>query len=76
MQREDLYLRKTLKGAAEYFRHSPEEQAKIAKISHATWYRRMNDPGSFTLREIRRLIAHYKIDISEVADFLGIRRSH
>jgi len=75
MQKVDLYLRKTLKGAAEYYQHTPDEQARIARVSHATWYRRMKDPGSFTLREIRRLIAHYKIGIDEVCDFLDIRRS-
>lgn len=74
MQKEDLYLQKTIKGVAVYYHHTPDEQARIVKVSHATWYRRLQDPGSFTLRELRRLIKFYKIDISEICDFLGIRR--
>jgi len=73
MQKEDLYLQKTLKGAAAYYKHTPEEQARKAGISYSTWYRRMRDPGTFTLQEIRRLIRYYKIGSREVCDFLGIK---
>ena len=74
MKQDDLYLLKTLKGAAVYYSHTPDEQAKIAKVSRATWFRRVRDPGSFTLAEIRRLIKHYKIGPEETLDFLGYRR--
>ena len=74
MRQEDLYLLKTLKGAAVYYSHTPEDQAKIAKVSRATWYRRMKEPGSFEVSELRRLIKHYKIGPDEVLDFLGVRR--
>lgn len=75
MQKEDLNLLKTLKGVAAYYSHTPDDQARIAKISHATWYRRLKNPGSFTLSEFRRLIFHYKIGLSEICDILGVRRS-
>lgn len=74
LKKEDQYLKRTLKGAAIYFCHTPDDQARIAKVSHATWYRRLQNPSTFTLAELRRLIAFYKIDISEICDFLGIRR--
>lgn len=74
MQKEDLYLLKTLKGAAVYCSHTPEDQAKIARVSRATWYRRLKEPGSLTMSELRRLIKHYKISPEEVLDFLGYRR--
>lgn len=75
MCKEDLYLLKTLKGAAVYHGHSAAEQAKIAKMSRATWYRKLQEPESFTLAELRRLVSHYKIGIDEICDFLGVRRS-
>ena len=74
MRQEDLYLLKTLKGAAAYFSHTPNDQARIAKVARATWYRRLREPDTFTLAEIRRLIKHYKISPDEVLDFLGVRR--
>lgn len=75
MRKEDLYLLKTIKGAAVYYSHSPTEQARIVRMSRATWYRKLQDPGSFTLAELRRLISHYNIGIDEICDFLGVRRS-
>ena len=74
MQKEDLYLYKTIKGAAAYYHHTPEDQARKIGISSATWYRRLHEPGTFTLREIRKLIRVYNISTQEVCDFLGMKR--
>lgn len=73
MKKEDLYLLKTVKGAAAYFSHTPIDQARIAKVSHATWYRRMKDPGSFTVSELRRLVIHYKISAHELCDIFSVK---
>ena len=73
MKKEDLYLLKTVKGAGVYFSHSPTAQAHIARVSNATWYRRMKDPGSFTVSELRRLIAYYHIGSHELCDIFGVK---
>ena len=72
-QVQDALLRQAIKGSAGYFQLRPDEQAGIAGVTRATWYRRLNEPESFSLRELRRMVRRYKWDYRTVCAFLGVR---
>lgn len=70
---QDANLRKAIKGAAGYFCLTSTEQAAIAGVTRATWYRRVNEPSNFSIRELRRMIHKYGWDSDTVCRFLGVR---
>ena len=70
---QDALLRQAIKGSAGYFQLRPDDQAEIAGVTRATWYRRLNDPSGFSLDELRRMVRRYKWDSKTVAAFLGVR---
>lgn len=72
-QIQDASLRQAISGSAGYFRLSVNEQAEIAGVKRATWYRRLNCPGDFTLTELRRMIFRYGWSKETVCSFLGIK---
>lgn len=72
-QVQDAFLRQAIKGSAGYYDLRPMEQAEIAGVTRATWYRRLDSPAHFTVKELRRMIKRYKWDSKTVALFLGIR---
>ena len=72
-QIQDACLRKAIDGSAGYFRLSANEQAEIAGVKRATWYRRLQTPEDFSLKEIRRMIASYNWDSKTVCAFLGVK---
>ncbi len=70
---QDALLRQAIKGSAGYFQLRPDDQAEIAGVTRATWYRRLNEPGNFSLYELRRMVRRYKWDSKTVCAFLGAR---
>lgn len=70
---QDALLRQAIKGSAGYFQLVPDEQAAIAGVTRATWYRRLNTPSSFSLKELRRMAKRYHWDARTVCAFMGIR---
>lgn len=72
-QIQDALIRQAIKGSAGYFQLSPNDQAEIAGVTRATWYRRLNSPSTFSVRELRRMIHRYKWDVKTVAAFLGAK---
>jgi len=72
-QVQDAHLRQAIKGSAGYFQLSPDEQAEIAGVKRATWYRRLYAPESFSLAELRRMVRRYKWDSRTVCAILGVR---
>ena len=72
-QVQDALLRQAIKGSAGYFQLSVNEQAEIAGCTRATWYRRMNQPETFTVDELRSMIRRYKWTPQTVGAFLGAR---
>lgn len=75
-QVQDAFLRQAIKGSAGYFGLRAPEQAEIAGITRATWYRRLNDPSDFTVKELRRMIRRYNWDNRTVCSFLGVREGY
>lgn len=73
-QVQDALLRQAIKGSAGYFQLGPNDQAEIAGVTRATWYRRLDRPSSFNVRELRRMVRRYNWDEKTVAAFLGARR--
>lgn len=69
----DAQLRKAISGSAGYFQLSANEQATIAGVKRATWYRRLNCPSDFSVRELRKMIRRYHWDSKTVCAFLGVR---
>ena len=69
----DANFRKALDGSAGYFQLSPMDQANIAGVKRATWYRRLKQPENFTLREFRRMVKHYSWDSATVAAIVGVK---
>lgn len=65
-------LRQAIKGSAAFYDHSAENQADIAGVSRATWYRRLQYPGDITIREFRRLLKKYRWDEQTVLDILRV----
>lgn len=72
-QVQDACLRKAIKGAAGYFQLSVEEQARIAGVKRATWYRRLKTPSDFSVKELRKMIVKYNWDAVTVCQFLGVK---
>lgn len=70
----DLYLKKAIAASAAFYHVTPDIMAQAAGIARATWYRRLLNPETFTVRELRRLIRAYRWDAGTVCDSLGIRR--
>ena len=73
---QDAFLRQAIKGSAGYFSLRAPEQAEIAGITRATWYRRLNKPSDFTVAELRRMIRRYHWDNKTVCAFLGVREGY
>lgn len=69
----DASLRQAISGSAGYFRLSANDQAEIAGVRRATWYRRLQTPADFSVRELRRMISEYKWTSREVCAFLGVK---
>lgn len=76
LQTQDAILRQAIKGSAGYFQLGPTDQAEIAGVTRATWYRRLNDPSNFSLEELRRMIRRYRWDSRTVCAFLGVREGN
>ena len=72
-QVQDACLRQAIKGSAGYFQLGPTDQAEIAGVKRATWYRRLDTPSSFSLRELRRMVRRYHWDSKTVCSFLGVQ---
>ena len=72
---QDALLRQAIKGSAAYFKLSANEQALIAGCTRATWYRRLNDPGNFSLYELRKMVRRYKWDSKTVSAILGVKEA-
>lgn len=70
---QDAFLRQAIKGSAGYFSLCPDEQAQIAGLTRATWYRRLTQPSTFSLKELRRMAKRYHWDLKTVGAFLGVR---
>lgn len=70
---QDAFLRQAIKGSAGYFQLRPDDQADIAGVTRATWYRRLDKPSSFSVCELRRMVKRYKWDLKTVGSFLGVR---
>lgn len=71
---QDSYLRKAIKGSAGFYQLDINEQARIAGVKRATWYRRLKSPSDFSVRELRKMIARYDWDAETVCLFLGVKR--
>lgn len=72
-QIQDANLKKAISGSAGYFGLSVNDQASIAGVKRATWYRRLNSPGDFSLRELRRMVKSYNWSSDIVCSFLGVK---
>lgn len=68
---QDANVRKAISGSAGYFRLSVNEQAEIAGVRRATWYRRLKQPEEFSLKELRKMAVRYGWDISTIGSFFG-----
>jgi hypothetical protein len=73
LQIQDASIRKAISGSAAFYGLSMEQQYETVGVKRATWYRRLNDPGTFTLREIRRMALRYRWDAKTVCDFIGVK---
>lgn len=65
-QLKDRKLLEAIAGSSVFFTLSPEEQARTAGLSRSSWYRRLKDPGIFTLDEFRRMVKKYHWDDSVI----------
>lgn len=72
---QDAYLRSAIKGASGYFGLTAADQALIAGVKRATWYRRLQDPSSFTVGELRRMIFRYHWGSKIICNILGAKES-
>lgn len=72
-QIQNACLRKAISGSAGYFQLTVNELADVAGVKRATWYRRLREPGDFTLYELRRMIKRYSWDAKTVCEFLGVK---
>lgn len=72
---QDSFLIATIKWSAGYFGLIPDEQASIAGVKRATWYRRLKTPSDFTVGEIRRMVSYYGWTVNKVGKFLGAKES-
>ena len=59
LEQSNRKLLEAIKGSSAFYDISSDEQAGIAGVSRATWYRRLQHPGEFTLDEIRRMSKRY-----------------
>ena len=74
-QVQDASIRQAISGSAGYFGLSVNEQAEIAGVKRATWYRRLQTPGDFSLTELRRMVYNYGWDAKTVCAFLGVKEA-
>lgn len=65
-------LMQAIKGSSAYYDISPEDQAQIAGVSRATWYRRLQNPGDVTLDEFRRLCRRFHWDEKTVLEIIRV----
>lgn len=72
-QIQDSCIRRAISGSAGYFRLSVDEQAEIAGIKRATWYRRLKTPEDFSIKELRKMINRYGWDDSTICSFFRIQ---
>jgi len=59
LEQANRRLLEAIKGSSAFYDISADEQAVIAGVSRATWYRRLQHPGEFTLDEIRKMAKRY-----------------
>ena len=72
-QIQDAFLRQAIKGSAGFFQLSSEELARAAGCARATWYRRINQPETFTLAELRRMVKRFHWTAMQVGSFVGVK---
>jgi len=70
---QDLYVRKAIRGSAEFYQMSIEEQWRRLGMARATWYRRMKNPGDFTVDNLRQMIKMFHWDAETVGKMLGLK---
>lgn len=73
IQQQNALLRQAISGSAGYFNLTPNDQAEIAGVKRATWYRRLKEPEDFTLKELRRMVRRYSWTAQVVGSFLGAK---
>lgn len=71
----DAHLLKAIYGSAVFYDVCPEEQANIAGMAIATWYRRLKQPETFTVKEFRRMARRYEWDCKTICQILDIREA-
>lgn len=70
---QDACVRKAITGSAGYFKLTVNDQAEIAGVRRATWYRRLKQPEEFSLKELRRMTVRYGWDIYTIGSFFGVK---
>lgn len=55
----DALLMESINGSAAMYGVPSDDQALVAGVSRATWYRRLQHPGEFTLDEFRSMCRRY-----------------
>lgn len=63
---KDRKLLEAIAGSSVFFDLSPDEQAQVAGISRSSWYRRLSNPGLFSIDEFRRMAKRYRWDDSVI----------
>lgn len=66
----DAKIRRAISGAAAYYGMGVDEQAFAAGVTRSTWYRRLKQPNTFTLYELRRMIRKFHWDNETIIEFL------
>ena len=72
MEQANRRLLEAVKGASAFYDITSDEQASIAGVSRATWYRRLQHPGEFTLNELRRMARQYHWDDKVLSSILRV----
>lgn len=71
-EKKDIALRQMIKNyQIERGQKSSKELAELMPCSRATIYSRLNDPGSFTVAELRRIKACLQIPTDKMLAYIG-----
>ena len=66
----DAKIRRAISGSAAFYDMGVDEQAFAAGVTRSTWYRRLKEPNTFTLYELRRMIRKFHWDNETIIEFL------
>ena len=67
----DQNVRRAIDMAIAFYQLTSKDKPKICGLSRSTFYRRMEHPENFTLKELRKMAESFGWDLPTIGQFFG-----